>query len=109
MSIAKKTLLKLGDGGETSMGTGGVEGRIAEDVVVLRPPSNRIEARSRADGSIEWELEVGEKEMISSVFGNRLRLDTGRLYAGADSPAFFQYIDSRVVDVGRVGNRRRTR
>lgn len=50
-------------------------------------------------GSLLWELEVNPQEMISTVAGTELRLDSGQLNTDAAPVPFWQYLDTRIVDL----------
>lgn len=95
----RTVLVDLDDGSETSVGDVAIEGRIAGDVVVLRTSPTAIVGRSSQDGSTMWELDVEPDEMVSSVDPTQMRLDSGRLNTDGSAMSFWQYLDTRIVDM----------
>lgn len=92
-------LVGVDSGGEAALGGEAIEGRIAGELVILRTTATKIEARSSRDGSTLWELDVDPHEMVSSVTPTEMRLDMGRLNTDASPTPFWQYLDTRIIDV----------
>jgi hypothetical protein len=92
-------LVDLDSGSETSMGEDAIEGRIAGEVVVLRSSPTVMVGRSSQDGTTLWELDVDPAEMLSSVDPTEMRLDSDRLNTDGSAMSFWQYLDTRIVDM----------
>lgn len=90
-------LIDVDRGDETVLAPAAIEGRLAGDIVVLRPSPEIVEGRSSTDGAMIWRLEVDAQEMISSVTETEVRLDSGHLNTDGPVP-FWQYLETRVVD-----------
>lgn len=75
------------------------EARLAGSFAVLRTSRNRIETRSTADGSIVWVLDIDPNEMITSVANHELRLDRGILSSDDSPVSFWQFLETRIVDL----------
>lgn len=95
----RTALVGISSGGESVLGDEVLEGRLGGEAAILRTSPTRVEARSVSDGSTLWEMAVDEHEMISSVSPTEMRLDSGRLNTDGSAPSFWQYLDTRIVDV----------
>jgi heat shock protein HslJ len=90
------SVLDLDTGDRTDIGPASSEARFHDNVVLLRPSSDRVEARS-PDGELLWETAVDGETMVVPADPGIVRLDRfGDLYTEG-APAFRQYLETRLT------------
>jgi hypothetical protein len=93
------TVLDLDNGNRLDIGPSAIEARIQETTALLRLSDTSLEARS-LDGGLLWEATIDAETMVMPGDPGVVRLDRfGELFTESD-PAFRQYLETRLIDIG---------
>jgi len=92
------SLLDLDTGDRADIGPASFEARLHDNVALLRPSTDRLEARSLEEGLL-WEITVDAETMVIPGDRGIVRLDRFGDLNTDNAPPYRQYLETRLVDL----------